>query len=32
VKQIKRIGTIAFTDARPDDYWAKLGYDWHAGH
>ena len=20
------------TDARPDDYWAKLGYDWHAGH
>jgi DMSO/TMAO reductase YedYZ molybdopterin-dependent catalytic subunit len=32
VKHIKRIGTIAFTDARPDDYWAKLGYDWHAGH
>lgn len=32
VKQIKRIGTIAFTDARPDDYWSKLGYDWHAGH
>lgn len=32
IKHIKRIGTIAFTDARPDDYWAKLGYDWHAGH
>lgn len=32
IKQIKRIGTIAFTDTRPDDYWAKLGYDWHAGH
>ena len=32
IKQIKRIGTIAFTDARPDDYWAKRGYDWHAGH
>ena len=25
-------GTIAFTDARPKDYWAELGYDWHAGH
>jgi hypothetical protein len=32
VKHIKRIGTIAFTDARPKDYWAELGYDWHAGH
>jgi DMSO/TMAO reductase YedYZ molybdopterin-dependent catalytic subunit len=32
VKQIKRIGTIAFTDARPKDYWAELGYDWQAGH
>ena len=32
VKHIKRIGTIAFTDARPADYWAKLGYDWSGGH
>ncbi|WP_046243772.1 molybdopterin-dependent oxidoreductase [Hymenobacter terrenus] len=32
VKHIKRIGTIAFTDVRPKDYWAELGYDWHAGH
>jgi hypothetical protein len=30
-KQIKRIGLIAYTDQRPDDYWTKLGYDWHAG-
>ncbi len=31
VKNIKRIGTIAFTDMRPEDYWAKQGYDWFAG-
>ena len=30
-KQIKRIGLIAYTDTRPDDYWTKLGYDWYAG-
>lgn len=30
-KQIKRIGLIAYTNDRPDDYWTKLGYDWHAG-
>jgi hypothetical protein len=30
-KQIKRIGLIAFTDEKPDDYWTKLGYDWYAG-
>jgi DMSO/TMAO reductase YedYZ molybdopterin-dependent catalytic subunit len=30
-KQIKRIGLIAYTDAKPDDYWTKLGYDWYAG-
>jgi hypothetical protein len=30
-KQIKRIGLIAYTDRRPDDYWTKLGYDWYAG-
>jgi hypothetical protein len=30
-KQIKRVGLIAYTDVRPDDYWTKLGYDWYAG-
>jgi DMSO/TMAO reductase YedYZ molybdopterin-dependent catalytic subunit len=30
-KQIKRIGLIAYTNQRPDDYWTKLGYDWYAG-
>lgn len=30
-KQLKRIGLIAYTSARPDDYWTKLGYDWYAG-
>ncbi len=30
-KQIKRIGLIAYTDEKPDDYWTKLGYDWYAG-
>jgi hypothetical protein len=30
-KQIKRIGLIAYTDLKPDDYWTKLGYDWYAG-
>lgn len=31
-KSLKRIGTIAFTDTRPRDYWAERGYDWYAGH
>ena len=31
VKYIKRIGTIAFTDERPRDFWAERGYDWYAG-
>lgn len=31
IKNIKRIGTIRYTDARPDDYWAEQGYDWFAG-
>jgi hypothetical protein len=30
-KQIKRIGLIAYTNTKPDDYWTKLGYDWFAG-
>jgi DMSO/TMAO reductase YedYZ molybdopterin-dependent catalytic subunit len=30
IKQIKRIGVIQFTDARPTDYWYERGYDWYA--
>jgi DMSO/TMAO reductase YedYZ molybdopterin-dependent catalytic subunit len=32
IKNLKRIGTILFTDERPADYWAERGYDWYAGH
>ena len=32
IKHLKRIGTIAFADERPADYWAEQGYDWDAGH
>lgn len=32
IKQIKRIGRLAFTDERPADFWAERGYDWYAGH
>jgi DMSO/TMAO reductase YedYZ molybdopterin-dependent catalytic subunit len=31
VKNIKRIGTIMYTNERPEDYWANEGYDWYAG-
>ncbi len=31
VKHIKRIGKITYANDRPDDYWAKDGYDWYAG-
>lgn len=30
IKNLKRIGSIQFTDDRPDDYWAERGYDYHA--
>jgi hypothetical protein len=30
-KQIKQIGLIRYTDTRPNDYWANLGYDWYGG-
>ena len=31
IKNLKRIGRIELTDARPPDYWAERGYDWYAG-
>ena len=31
IKNLKRVGTIHFTDERPGDYWAEQGYDWFAG-
>ncbi|CAN5665686.1 hypothetical protein BH11ARM2_BH11ARM2_00290 [soil metagenome] len=31
IKNIKRIGTIRYTDDRPKDFWAEQGYDWYAG-
>jgi hypothetical protein len=31
IKNIKRIGSIEYTDTRPKDYWAERGYDWYAG-
>ena len=31
VKNLKRIGSITYTDQRPTDYWAEQGYDWYAG-
>ncbi len=32
IKHLKRIGTIYFSTARPRDYWAERGYDYHSGH
>lgn len=32
IKNIKRIGTIRYTNVRPADFWADRGYDWYAGH
>jgi DMSO/TMAO reductase YedYZ molybdopterin-dependent catalytic subunit len=31
IKSIKRIGSIRYTNQKPDDYWAEQGYDWFAG-
>jgi DMSO/TMAO reductase YedYZ molybdopterin-dependent catalytic subunit len=31
IKSLKRIGSIEYSDAQPDDYWAEQGYDWFAG-
>jgi len=30
-KHIKQIGRIHYTNTKPQDYWANLGYDWHGG-
>jgi DMSO/TMAO reductase YedYZ molybdopterin-dependent catalytic subunit len=32
IKNIKRIGTIRYTNIRPPDFWGERGYDWYAGH
>ena len=31
IKNIKRIGSITYTNTRPSDYWGERGYDWYAG-
>lgn len=31
IKNLKNIGTIAFANSRPPDYWAELGYDYYSG-
>ena len=31
IKNLKRIGKIAFSETRPPDYWAERGYDYYAG-
>jgi DMSO/TMAO reductase YedYZ molybdopterin-dependent catalytic subunit len=31
IKNLKRIGTISFSDQRPRDYWAEQGYDYYSG-
>jgi len=31
IKNLKRIGTIFFSNQRPRDYWAELGYDYFSG-
>jgi hypothetical protein len=30
-KQIKQIARVTYTNTKPQDYWANLGYDWYAG-
>lgn len=31
IKNLKRIGKIFYSQERPKDYWAELGYDWYSG-
>lgn len=31
IKNLKRIGSISFSDTPPPDYWAERGYDYYSG-
>lgn len=31
IKNLKRIGTMTFSNTRPRDYWAEEGYDYYSG-
>jgi len=31
IKNLKRVGTITFSNTRPRDYWAEQGYDYYSG-
>jgi DMSO/TMAO reductase YedYZ molybdopterin-dependent catalytic subunit len=31
IKNLKRIGSITFSNIRPHDYWAEQGYDYYSG-
>lgn len=31
IKNLKRIGSITFSNTRPPDYWARAGYDYYSG-
>lgn len=31
IKNLKRIGSITFSNNRPPDYWARSGYDYYSG-
>ncbi|MBD1393776.1 molybdopterin-dependent oxidoreductase [Mucilaginibacter glaciei] len=31
IKNLKRIGSITFSNTRPPDYWAREGYDYYSG-
>ena len=31
IKNLKRIGSITFSNTRPPDYWAEQGYDYYSG-
>ena len=31
IKNLKRVGQIVFSQAKPPDYWEEQGYDWYAG-
>jgi DMSO/TMAO reductase YedYZ molybdopterin-dependent catalytic subunit len=31
IKNLKRIGSISFSNSRPRDYWAEQGYDYYSG-